>query len=145
MGFLNNRLDTVLKKDSIYSAFFTLGNSTKTIRIYYDNNLITKELLAPISQHVKEDFFEVELNLVSNILTSIASFYEKKGDAFAEVYLTNISVENNFLRSQLIIKKSNIRTIDKVVIKGEADFPKTFVKHYFNINNSTIFSAEKNS
>ena len=143
MGFLNNRLDTVLKKDSIYSAFFTLGNSTKTIRIYYDNNLITKELLAPISQHVKEDFFEVELNLVSNILTSIASFYEKKGDAFAEVYLTNISVENNFLRSQLIIKKSNIRTIDKVVIKGEADFPKTFVKHYFNINNSTIFSRKK--
>ena len=143
MGFLNNRLDTVLKKDSIYNAFFTLGNSTKTIRIYYDNNLITKELLASISQHVKEGFFEVELNLVSNILTSIASFYEKKGDAFAEVYLTNISVENNSLRSQLIIKKSNIRTIDKVVIKGEADFPKAFVKHYFNINNSTIFSRKK--
>ncbi len=143
MGFLNNQLDTVLKKDSVYCASFILGNSTKTIRIYYDNSSITKELLRTISQHVHDDFFEIDLNLVPNVLTSIADLYERKGDAFAEVYLTNIVLENNYLSSKLIISKSTIRTIDKVVIKGDADFPKSFIKHYFNINNSTIFSRKK--
>ena len=143
MGFLNIQLDTILKKEATYRANFILGNSTKTIRIYYDNTSITKEFLKPISQHVKDDFFEIGLNLVPNALTSIASQYESRGDVFTEVYLTNIIVKHNYLSSQLVIKKSTIRTIDKVVIKGDTDFPKTFVKHYFNINNRTIFNRKK--
>ncbi len=143
LGFLNNRLDTVIKKDTIYNAYFTLGNSTKVMRIYYDTKIVSKEVLQPISKEINSSYFDLELNSVPSALNHIASSFEKKGDAFAEVYLTSISVKKNFLESTLTIEPSLIRTIDKIVIQGEPNFPNNFIKHYFNLNNRTIFSRKK--
>ncbi len=143
MGFLNNRLDTILEKDTIYNALFELGSSTKTIRIHYNNSDISREILRSISKQLNTNYFDIELQFVPSALTKIVSSFEDKGDAFAKVYLTNISIDSNRLRADLIIEKSTIRIIDKVVIKGDADFPKSFIKHHFNLRERTIFSRKK--
>ena len=143
LGFLNNRLDTVIKKDTIYNAYFTLGNSTKMMRVYYDTKIVSKDVLQSISKEINSSYFDLELNSVPRALNHIVSSFEKKGDAFAEVNLTNIVFRENYLEGTLHIEQSSIRTIDKVVIQGEPNFPNTFIKHYFNINNGTIFSRKK--
>ncbi len=143
LGFLNNRLDTVIKKDTIYNAYFTLGNSTKIMRVYYDTKIVSKDVLQSISKEINSSYFDLELNSVPRALNHIVSSFEKKGDAFAEVNLTNIIFRENYLEGTLHIEQSSIRTIDKVVIQGEPNFPNTFIKHYFNINNGTIFSRKK--
>ncbi len=143
MGFLNNRLDTVLQKDSIFNARFTLGNSTKTMRVFYNKNEVSETLIQSLSQDITKDYFDVELDAVSRVMTSIVSSLEQKGNAFSEAYLTNISVKTNLLQSKLVVQSSAVRTIDKVIVKGELDFPKTFIKHYFNIRKGTIFNRQK--
>ncbi len=143
LGFLNNRLDTVIKKDTIYNAYFTLGNSTKMMRVHYDIKIVSKDVLQSISKEINSSYFDLELNSVPRALNHIVSSFEKKGDAFAEVNLTNIVFRENYLEGTLHIEQSSIRTIDKVVIQGEPNFPNTFIKHYFNINNGTIFSRKK--
>ena len=143
LGFINNRLDTVIKKDTIYNAYFTLGNSTKMMRVYYDTKIVSKDVLQSISKEINSSYFDLELNSVPRALNHIVSSFEKKGDAFAEVNLTNIIFRENYLEGTLHIEQSSIRTIDKVVIQGEPNFPNTFIKHYFNINNGTIFSRKK--
>jgi hemolysin activation/secretion protein len=38
---------------------------------------------------------------------------------------------------------SKKRTINKVIIKGYETFPKSFIKHYFNIKKETVFNQQK--
>ena len=143
IGFLNNSLDTIVKKDSIYSAHFALGNSIKTIKIYYDQNLISKEILQQVSKEVTDTFFEVKFDLLQKSLNLIVSKFEEKGNSFTEVNLGTIEVLNSTATAKLQINNSKIRTIDKVIIKGIDNFPTSFIRNYFKINQNTVFNRDK--
>ena len=143
IGFLNNNLDTIVKKDSIYSAHFALGNSIKTIKIYYDQNLISKEILQQVSKEVTDTFFEVKFDLLQKSLNLIVSKFEEKGNSFTEVNLGTIEVLNSTATAKLQINNSKIRTIDKVIIKGIDNFPTSFIRNYFKINQNTVFNRDK--
>ena len=143
IGFLNNRLDTIVKKDSIYNAHFILGNSIKTIKIYYDQHLIPKEILQHVSKKVTDTFFEVRFDLLQKSLDLIVSKFEEKGNSFTEVHLGTINVSNNTATAKLHINNSKIRTIDRVIIKGIDNFPTSFIRNYFKINQNTVFNLDK--
>lgn len=143
IGFLNNKVSTILQKDSIYTAHFILGTSTKKIKVYYDSNSIRKEILQQVSKTVNDDYFEVPVSKLQNSLQSITSFFEAQGDSFAKINLENINIKNTTIEATLNIKTSATRHIDKVIIKGVDDFPQSFVKHYFEINQKTIFNRNK--
>lgn len=143
IGFLNNRLDTIIKKDSIYSAQFTLGNSIKTIKIYYDQNLISKEILQQISKKVTDTFFDVRFDLLQKSLDLVVSKFEEKGNSFTEVHLGTINVSDSTATAKLHVNNSKVRTIDKVIIKGIDNFPTAFIRNYFKINQNTVFNLDK--
>lgn len=143
IGFLNNRLDTIVKKDSIYSAHFALGNSIKTIKIYYDQNLIPKEILQHVSKKVTDTFFEVRFDLLQKSLGLIVSKFEEKGNSFTEVHLGTINFSDSTSTAKLYINNSKVRTIDKVIIKGIDNFPIAFIRNYFKINQNTVFNLDK--
>ncbi len=143
IGFLNNSLDTIVKKDSIYSAQFALGNSIKTIKIYYDQNLISKEILQQVSKKVTNTFFEVRFDLLQKSLDLIVSKFEEKGNSFTEVHLGTIKVSDSPATAKLHINNSKTRTIDKVIIKGIDNFPTAFIRNYFKINQNTVFNLDK--
>ena len=142
LGYLNNRLDTIIQLDSIYTAHFNLGLSIKRIKIFYDKNQIQEELLADISKIINENYFEVPIDLVENSLQNIIIKLEKKGNSFSTIQLSDISIKEDYITAALNVNTSKTRTIDKVIINGIDNFPKAFIKNYFNINSNTIFSKQ---
>lgn len=143
IGFLNNHLDTVLQKDSVYSAHFILGASNRRIRIFYDKNQIAKQELYPLSKHITDQYFEINIDKTSESLNYLANQFENRGNSFSEIKLGDITIDNNIISANLNISKSNIRTLDKVIINGFENFPKKFLRHYFNLDSKTIFSRSK--
>jgi hemolysin activation/secretion protein len=45
--------------------------------------------------------------------------------------------------ADLQIYQSKKRTINNVIIKGYKNFPKSYIKNYFNIKNNTVFNQQK--
>jgi len=144
IGFLDAKLDTVVQKDSNYNAQFTLGNSIKKIKIYYDQNSIDKETIQRISNTVTDTFFEIKFDLLENKLNALTSHFEEKGHSFIEIYLNNFNVSKNRLSAKLNIENFKIRKVNKIITKGIENFPKSFIiiKNYFSLDNENIFSKK---
>ena len=84
-------------------------------------------------------FEKVEL-----VLEKISEYFKNSGYLFTEVYLSKIAQqEKESISASLKINiKEDIRTLDKVVIKGYEKFPKGFLKHYlkFKLNKPINFN-----
>ena len=143
IGFFNNSLDTIITTDTIYNAHFTLGKSNSLIRIFYDKNSIEKKLLFQISKNISDNYFEIKIEDISDALNYLANVFEKQGNSFTEIKLSNINFTNDIIVSKLDIRKFKSRTINKVIINGFENFPEKFIKHHFNINSETVFNKDK--
>ncbi len=143
MGYFNHKLDTLKIQDTLFTAYFDLGKSYESIRIFYNKKIIPKKILYQITSKVTDSYFEIEIMQVPTVLHFLANHFEKEGNSFTTVQLDEITFQKNSLHSKLIINTSTTRTIDKLIIEGFENFPKTFVKHYFNIKHKTIFSNQR--
>jgi len=147
-GYLNSTLDTLYLKDSIYTAHFILGKLTERLRIYYrDDSLhyhkIPQKLIEQISTQMTNDYFEIPFEQISNSLEHIVNYYEEDGKSFVQVTLKNIHLEAKNAIAQLNITDAKSRTIDKVIIKGYEDFPKSYIKYNLNLKPKSVFSNDK--
>jgi len=143
IGYLNNRVDSIKKQDTIYTAYFNLAENNKTIRIYYPKNSITSSTLKKLSSDFTDSYFKIEMSRVENSMNTILQQFEIEGKSFTEVNLINIRKKNKEITAQLVIKSTKTRTIDKVIVKGYAKFPKSFIKHNLNLKTNTVFNLNK--
>lgn len=143
IGYLNNKLDSITNIDSIYTAHFFLGKSTKRVRIFYNNKIIPEKDLFRFIRNIKKDYFEINIEEVPNVLNQLVSLFESQGKAFTQVQLRDFYFEEDFIKTNLDIRLSKERIIDKVIIKGYENFPVTYLEHYFNLNPNSIFNSQK--
>ncbi|MCF6279541.1 MAG: hypothetical protein L3J14_04255 [Flavobacteriaceae bacterium] len=143
IGFINNYINQIKKKDSIYTAFYFLGENKKTITIYYDSNSVRINSIKSFSTDFSENYFKIDINNVSSVLNSLVNQLENNGNSFAEISLKNISIKENELFADLHINKTIRRKIDDISINGYSDFSKPFIKHNLNLKKGTVFNTDK--
>ena len=142
-GYLNNHLEEFKQNDSIYTAHYTIGDKTDLIKVYYDTGIIPKDIIRSRVITINEEYFTTTIDQVSLILNEIVNYLESNGNTFAEVSLKNlITVEVGF-EAKLSINNLKNRSIDNIVVKGYSKFPKSFIKHYLNLQKGTIFNSNK--
>ena len=142
-GYLNNHLEEFKQNDSIYTAHYTIGDKTDLIKVYYDTGIIPKDIIRSRVTTINEEYFTTTIDQVSLILNEIVNYLESNGNTFAEVSLKNlITVEVGF-EAKLSINNLKNRSIDNIVVKGYSKFPKSFIKHYLNLQKGTIFNSNK--
>lgn len=139
IGYLSNKLDSVSKKDSIYSAFIKIGAKTQKAIITIPKNTN----LNFSSFKLKGNTVFIPFEKLESLLKSISNQLDKNGASFSEVQLKNIQLNGKNLIADLSIKPSLKRTIDKVILKGYEKFPKSYIKHYLNIEKKSIFNRQK--
>ncbi len=142
-GFLNSQLDTIIKHDSLFTAYFNLGLSTKSIKVFYNNGLIDKNFIKTYAKNYTDAYFEISIQDVSKVLNGIVQQFELEGKSFTEVSLKNIQSNNNEFIAELNIVSSHSRTIDKIILKSYEKFPKSFIKHHLNLKAGTVFNTDK--
>lgn len=136
-GFFITTIDTIVKSEEKYTAYFTLGRKTDNIIVIIPHKLTIRNLgMRGDSIRIKTKEFENFKNL---LLTDV----DTKGNSFSEIKFTNPTYVKGTLVLQLKIIESSKRNVDKVLVKGYEEFPKKFIERFFKINKQTIFSKQK--
>lgn len=138
-GYLLSSIDRVTKNKKIYTAFFELDQKIDSVVLKYKN------IPVKISQkfHLNENEIKIPIRDLENILNKIAETYDKEGNSFSKIRLKNFNIINKNLTAEVEINKSTKRKIHKLIFKGYQNFPNSFTKNYFNINNETLFNKNK--
>ncbi|WP_439130002.1 hypothetical protein [Polaribacter sp.] len=125
-GYFLNRFDSIIKKNNKRIAYITFGERVNFAKLIFGD----KVLIIKISE-------------LEDKLSSLSSKFEEKGNSFTKLSLKQIEVKNDTLLANLEIYQSKKRKVDKVIIKGYDDFPKSFLKNYLKLNKNLIFNKKK--
>jgi len=144
IGFIENKLLLTDKKnDSTYVANFSLNKKYYTIYIYYDKNLLSEELLKPVSNAVTSEYFITTISKTEEILNYINSQIAEDGQPFASLKLINLKKKDeNNIQAELIITNDNRRKIDNIIVKGYEKFSKSYIKHFLKIKKGDDFNLK---
>jgi len=136
LGYFTNTVLKIEKKDKEYTAYFSLNSKIENamIRIHSGFEIYIK------NSEVKNNTVNIPIKDLKNTLHEISNNLDKTGASFSKVQLQNITIKNKTLLADLDIIRSKKRIINNVVIRGYENFPKSYLKNYFNINNSSVFN-----
>lgn len=134
-GYLTAVVSEYELRNSVAITTIKLGEKTDFIIVR-----LTKEQMA-LLEHEKRNI-KLKLEQLDPYRKSIGTKLLSKGIPFTEVIFSNYKFKGSTLTVELIIKKSKTRSIDKVIIRGYDQFPESFVKHFFLVDNKTIFTPD---
>ncbi len=138
-GYFLSRIDSVSKKGEKYIAYLNLDKKIDSVLLKHKN--IGNQILQ--KYNFKNNYIKIPVNQLEEILNDISTFQELKGNAFSKIKLKKLRIENKTLYAEIDLTTSKKRKIDKVIIKGYENFPKSFIKNYLNINSKTTFNKKK--
>lgn len=127
-GYFTSTIDSIKKIEKQYTAYFTLNQKLKH---------------AILKIHEQDSIIKIPIEKLQQTLKEITSKFDQQGKSFSKLQLVNLSVKNNDLYADLLIKETEERKIDDIFIKNYETFPKSFLKHYLKINKGDILSREK--
>ena len=146
IGFIESSHEDVNRvNDSVYESHFRLGTQFQKIHIYYDEQLITKNVISDIVNDVYDDHFLVEFKNIEQTMKLINARISDLGFPFSELKLQNISKldERNLIAYLSSSDNTEQRNINKIIIKGYEKFPKSFLKHYLKIRTDRILNLSE--
>lgn len=139
IGYLTNTIDSISKKNKNFTAYFSLNDKIEKAILKIDSPfyfLVTK-------YKIKNNTFSIPIEQLQNTLSEISNKLDQDGKSFSKVQLKNISFIHKTLYADIDINQSKKRIINKVILKGYENFPKSYLKNYFNIKPNTIFNQQK--
>ncbi|WP_146106899.1 ShlB/FhaC/HecB family hemolysin secretion/activation protein [Polaribacter porphyrae] len=139
-GFFTNTIDSItIKNHKIFIAYFSLNKKVNKalISISEGDKVFFDE------KKIKKNSVEIPIKELQVKLEEISKKLDLEGRSFSKVKLENIKINNNILFAELKIYQSKKRKFNKVIVKGYINFPKSFLKNYFNIKDNTVFNKEK--
>ncbi|MFY7671368.1 POTRA domain-containing protein [Tenacibaculum sp. MEBiC06402] len=141
-GYIYNSIDSVVKtpsRDSI-TYYITLRSRIDSLHLKLPKkyNYLKKEI--PLLNH---NIIKTNFTNFKNIVSKINDHFIKEGKAFSSVTLSDIQLNKNKIRANILIQESQVRTVDEIIIKGYNDFPKSFLNHYVKIKKGDVFNRNK--
>lgn len=138
-GYFTNTLDSIKNENKEYIAYFSLNNKIENVVIKINSN---SEFISSILNK-KNNIITIPIEILQTTLNKISSNLDKEGKSFSKVQLKNILINDETLFADLDIHQSKKRIINKIIVKEYEDFPKSYIKNYFNIKPNTIFNQHK--
>jgi hypothetical protein len=139
-GFYTLKKDSLIINDMQYTYYIDLGK--KITHAVIKTNTRDHELLKSLNLKLKNNHFTIDIENLKKTITLINNELTNRGETFSKVKLSNILISDSKLSATLQINRSRKRTIDKIIIKGYAEFPKSFLKNYFNISSPRIINSK---
>ncbi|WP_343330476.1 ShlB/FhaC/HecB family hemolysin secretion/activation protein [Polaribacter staleyi] len=138
-GYFINTVDSINSIEKKYTAYFNLNKETNNVIIKLDSNskIYFKKNL------IKDKTIKIPIEKLSKTLSEISKKLDNEGKSFSKIQLQNIKIKEDNLFAELKINQSKKRVINKVKIKGYENFPKSYLKNYFNIKPNTLFNQQK--
>ncbi|WP_225036996.1 POTRA domain-containing protein [Winogradskyella sp. SM1960] len=140
-GFIDTSTEKITKlNDTLFKAHLILGHRINRIRVYFDSSF-NVELLKSLNYNIRDGYFELHINELESNLENLNSKIAEQGDPFSTLQLINISKLNSeLLSANLKVVANQKRRIDKILIKGYEQFPKSYLKHFLKLKTGKSFN-----
>lgn len=144
IGYIETKQNNFIKQnDSTYQANFSLKNKYESITVEHQN-LVSLPILKLTGFLDRNNDLVIPIAAIETTLNFINSELANKGNPFSSLIVTDIiKKDNRNLRGSLSVSNLKSRTIDKFVLKGYENFPKSFIRRYLKIKTGQTFSLEK--
>lgn len=129
-GYLNYKIVSAIKKDSLYLVNFNLGMKTDSLKIdFSSHNAVLKSIL-----NIQDSSKTIAIQNTETYLQNIVEKLAQKGYAISTVKLSNHQFTNNLLTAKLVLHLDEQRKIDQLVFSPYNNFPtaikKRLIKKY---------------
>lgn len=145
-GYLEIKLDSLNKTDSVCVVYLSPGKRLEFIKVYYDHiskDVLKEKDLKPLVSEINASYFLIPFIEIPDFMNSLVTVFENKGDSFVELSLEKIHLENQQAVARLKLDQNLIRRIDKVIVRGYENFPKNYIVHELNLKTGSVFNKEK--
>ncbi|AOW18750.1 hypothetical protein LPB03_15390 [Polaribacter vadi] len=139
IGYFTNTIDSLVKTKNNYSAYFSLNEKINQSEIYVK----LKDQYLFNGFEFTNNTINISIEKLQSTLLNISKNIDLEGKSFSKIQLKNIKIKDKKLFAELSIETSSKRIINKVVVKGYDDFPKSFLKNHFNIRANSVFNEKK--
>ena len=127
--------------DTISIALF-LGKQYRWIKLNTDS---VEARALTTSGYIEKNFSNKLLNIeqLQNLQQRLLAYYENNGYPFAKIYLDSIRVDDEKINATIKVSAGILYHIDSIRVLGNAKISKSFLQHYLNIPNGSLYSKEK--
>ncbi|MDP5081191.1 MAG: hypothetical protein NWP87_00950 [Winogradskyella sp.] len=141
LGYIDTTIEGITRQnDTLFKAELFLGTKVNRIRITYDSNFNT-ELLNFINHTEGDTNFELDITQLESTLNELNSKIAEQGDPFSTLKLINISkLKSDLMVAHLKIVSNQKRRIDKIIVKGYEQFPKSYIKRFLKLRTGKSFN-----
>tara|TARA_R110002072_G_scaffold61986_3_gene155519 strand:- start:20046 stop:21710 length:1665 start_codon:yes stop_codon:yes gene_type:complete len=139
IGYFTNTIDSLVKTKNNYSAYFSLNEKINQSEIYVK----LKDQYLFNGFQFTNNTINITIEKLQSLLLNISKKIDLEGKSFSKIQLNNIKIKDKILFAELLIEASSKRIINKVVVKGYDDFPKSFLKNHFKIKPNSVFNEKK--
>lgn len=137
-GYFSLTIDSLTSHKNNYKSYVNLGEKIKFITLTIQKADL--QIINDIGIKIQNNTIFLPGDKLKSTLQKISDYLIENGESFSEVSIKNLLIGNSHLKANLNIKHSKKRRIDKVIVKGYENFPKTYIKNYFNLNDERTFN-----
>jgi outer membrane protein assembly factor BamA len=141
-GYLASNFDSIIFDTTSVKAFFYLGHKYSfeklKIRGIPENILRELRLTKKIAKGKAISYSDFILLRKKTI-----EYYENNGYPFASVLIDSISVDNEGLHGNLMVKQNVFVKIDSIVVKGKPKIARKYLNHYLPVKKGEAYNQKK--
>lgn len=145
-GYYTSQIDSLIKNNNTLNIYLDLGSKISDIKIHLTNN--QANFLKHVNQKTLNNTLQLKHDDLQYFLKSLTKHLNNKGGPFSKIQIINPKIINDTLTSELLITNNKPRIIDRVIIKGYEEFPKSHISNYLEVinkpfNNSILESTSR--
>ncbi len=141
-GYLELRIDSLLKIKHNYICYLSFGNQYFYSKISFEN--IDKKILKKL--RIKSSYFEKKAFnyfYIEKIKQKIINYYENNSFPFAKIETPKFRINDNKIDATYNIVKGSKIIIKDIIVKGSAGVSKSFIENYIDIKTGEKYNEEK--
>lgn len=141
-GYTRASIDSLKWKDGVATAHLHIG-SPMAFRELKPGN-VPLEILR--RSGIKLNVYNgrpLRTAQLSAIKRRLVTYYEDRGHPFAEVTLTDMSIQNDSLSASLYLQKNQEFQIDSILVKGKSKIRSSYLKNYLGIKTKDRYNESR--
>ena len=141
-GFVNASLDSIFFDTTSARLVLYIGEQYKWAHI---NIAAADPQVLSVSGWNGKIFSNKPMNFdqLRGFQENMLIYLENNGYPFAKIYLDSISLIEDSVNASLMIDKGPFYKIDSIRVYGNAKISNTFLQHYLDIPNGSVYNREK--
>lgn len=139
-AFLSASIDSLIQKDSVYTAHLFLGKRYDNFQISTDNieRAILKRTGLERMSNQSISYFQLK-----NIQEKLLVDAENNGFPFASVRLTGIQITNESVTGKLFLDKGQLIRLAHLKTEGEGNLNQFYLENYLGLKKGNLYQKDK--